>query len=857
MNTNYYPLNPNNNQPSTPNMTQQVYNPATGSYQYVTPNLAYNQNTAVNAYAYASAPNADASTANAYQSTTPYTNTNNATVAYNAYATVSQINATPGNIPSVAQAYTNPYAAYQAPQIPSAYGYGTPTQNNSTGYSYQYGSTSNMYMNNARNAAYNAALATVMPQYANLFPNRAISVQKKVKAVYCEECKISCASQSAFDDHIKGKTHKRRLELLLKMKKMKEGTVVKSRYNNTSDKYNCAVCDVPCNNRDSLSSHLKGNKHKRVVATLIKMGKPVPPVPQLSDPVMLDNLGSSNMATKYSVIKKMQFVPSKENKYLKGPEGVKKLDKNNLTSGLLPIGIEYIHKEFTDDAKFKAWFCEICNKGMTDINANTWHAASNEHRATYKKAIDNLYGSDDDVKEKDEEKEKKPVIKLTKYKTFEDERWSKMYYMWQRDPVLIHLVKIPNTIMRQEMYAPLKYEHFLDDAIFRKHNDIRPEESELSIFYSMIMDVESAIRVISNDTFETRTIKIVKRKHIPEAVVEAKTLKTDIDMKPEVNTEIKMEDSESITIDKPDINTTVEESKDSSSAVLIEEPKDVKVDVSTETTKTEEQTREVKERSIRSVDRVSFLSKGLLIKSDKSVDLVVSCLSEPTMQFLVTITQKLADKLEENYIIELKENESGFTVRKKDETVLNTVSVVFTSPIIRKMCENGKNEFKQENNDSTRKLNRAVCLKALAELRHSKWFQGMIGNYSPVLKVLRIMRFLIANNSAWHCVQQWPLELLMEKAQRTIYNAQDNVLYVTVGALFKRVIQIVAQGIFLSDEFSISDPCEINVKNTFSYLTIEERQNLTFESQKMLRQLTFNHNIHEIFGFEEPIKEEC
>ena len=60
-----------------------------------------------------------------------------------------------------------------------------------------------------------------------------------------------------------------------------------------------------------------------------------------------------------------------------------------------------------------------------------------------------------------------------------------------------------------------------------------------------------------------------------------------------------------------------------------------------------------------------------------------------------------------------------------------------------------------EAEDSTGLLPRDKGLKALAELRHSKWFTAMAANLSSCVESIRIMKDKAQREMVWGCLGGW------------------------------------------------------------------------------------------------------
>ncbi|KAF5887430.1 spermatid perinuclear RNA-binding protein isoform X1, partial [Clarias magur] len=126
------------------------------------------------------------------------------------------------------------------------------------------------------------------------------------------------------------------------------------------------------------------------------------------------------------------------------------------------------------------------------------------------------------------------------------------------------------------------------------------------------------------------------------------------------------------------------------------------------------------------VMRVGLVAKGLLIKDDMDLELVLMCREKPTHTLLRTVCENLPlqiEKLaEEKYEVESSIPEGAILIRGTAEPKLR-LKVTLTSPLIREDGETPEQESAVEASEPSDLLDRQRCLVALASLRHAKWFQ--------------------------------------------------------------------------------------------------------------------------------------
>ncbi|XP_041640538.1 interleukin enhancer-binding factor 3-like isoform X2 [Cheilinus undulatus] len=264
-------------------------------------------------------------------------------------------------------------------------------------------------------------------------------------------------------------------------------------------------------------------------------------------------------------------------------------------------------------------------------------------------------------------------------------------------------------------------------------------------------------------------------------------------------------------------------------------------------------TGDIQERVLRGVMRVGLVAKGLLLKGDMNLELVLLCSSKPTITLLKQVAEKLSAQLEKlsagTYTVSQCPEEAAVVVSSSKESIL-TLTIHLTSPLVRKDQESSEAEKEETRtvNDPPDVLDRQKCLTALASLRHAKWFQAKVNNLTSAVIVIRIMRDLCNRVPTWTPISGWPLELLVEKAIGTSERPMG------VGESLRRVLECIASGILLADGPGIKDPCEKEGVNAAACLTVQQCEDITQSAQFALRLCAFGQ-MHKVLGMDyKPIK---
>ncbi|XP_034543155.1 interleukin enhancer-binding factor 3-like isoform X2 [Notolabrus celidotus] len=256
---------------------------------------------------------------------------------------------------------------------------------------------------------------------------------------------------------------------------------------------------------------------------------------------------------------------------------------------------------------------------------------------------------------------------------------------------------------------------------------------------------------------------------------------------------------------------------------------------------------------LRGVMRVGLVSKGLLLKEDNDLELVLLCANKPTITLLNKVAEELTAQLEtisaETYAVSQCPEDAAILVTSNKESAL-TLTIHLTSPLVRKEQESVAAEEDETRtvNDPPDVLDRQKCLTALASLRHAKWFQAKVNNLTSAVVVIRIMRDLCNRVPTWTPLSGWALELLVEKAIATSERPMG------AGESLRRVLECIASGILLQDGPGIKDPCEKEAVDATAYLTTQQCEDITQSAQFALRLCAFGQ-MNKVLGIDyKPLK---
>uniref|UniRef100_A0A667ZMX6 Spermatid perinuclear RNA-binding protein n=1 Tax=Myripristis murdjan TaxID=586833 RepID=A0A667ZMX6_9TELE len=223
------------------------------------------------------------------------------------------------------------------------------------------------------------------------------------------------------------------------------------------------------------------------------------------------------------------------------------------------------------------------------------------------------------------------------------------------------------------------------------------------------------------------------------------------------------------------------------------------------------------------VMRIGLVAKGLLIKGDMDLELVLMCRDKPTQTLLDTVCHNLPTQIqkltEEKYEVTSSLPEAAILVQTTTEPKL-TLKITLTSPA-------------EQEEEEGEVLDRHRCLLALAALRHAKWFQARVNGLKSCVIVLRILRDMCNRHPVWEPLKGWPLELICEKAIATCNRPLG------AGEALRRVMECLASGILLPGGPGLHDPCEKEPTNTLADMTNQQAEAITYSAQHALRLMAF------------------
>ncbi|WKX89329.1 hypothetical protein Q1695_008740 [Nippostrongylus brasiliensis] len=660
--------------------------------------------------------------------------------------------------------------------------------------------------------------------FANKRFGSGTGVQREAQQFYCEVCKISCAGQLTYKEHLEGQRHKKKEALA---KGENNPSLPKSKVS-----FRCDLCNVTCTGQDTYNAHVRGAKHQKTLTLCKKLGKPIPSTePTIIPPSEMGGVippppttaaatttpSSAAAAGKRVVgISTVNFVAgaklsttanqleAKKQQVLQavGSAGVKNTEETSTAQAikgqteelqaliaaeqnLKPVGEEFVEAQRDATGKLLQYLCKLCDCKFSDPNAKEIHLKGRRHRLQYKMKVD-------------------PNLEV-EVKQATNRRGAK--YERHRGPMGVlpprgGPVPPPAGMPMSRALGPFtpggpgmrgpwfgngpidgrRFESTDDRHVQAKHTSIYPNDDQLTVIERLVTETEKALKKVS-DFFN-------ERDH-PET-------------KPVVPKEASAADAE--------------KSKEEQSAGTPE-----------------------KDRLLKGVMRVGMLSKGLLLKDDNEVHLVVLCSHIPGLALLKEVASLIPVHYEkpEGSTVEITLEEKTASMILRQSSVPIQCRITLTSREFREDAAGDASSLPPPGDA----LDKEACLKALAQLRHAKWFQARCIYLQSCQITLRILRDIRARIESWRPLTDWMSELLVEKVLSSC------LAPLSVGDALRRVFEAVASGVLLKTGPGIGDPCEKEPIDVLAPLTGQQREAITASAQHALRLIAFNQ-LYKVLGLE-------
>ncbi|KAL1783118.1 zinc finger protein RNA-binding protein 2 [Sigmodon hispidus] len=628
---------------------------------------------------------------------------------------------------------------------------------------------------------------------------------------YCEVCRVSCAGPQTYRDHLEGQKHRKK-QAAQRISTQPSGGP------RGAQSLHCGLCAVSCTGADAYAAHMRGARHQKVFKLHTRLGKPIPsePTPPRSVTYTRGSDSPSETSVKHEAHSHSSHTsgrPASARGSTASRKGPPELQTAHSRAGERrpshskaeaarggpgeaagtcgdsePVGTEYVEEVRSDEGKVIRFRCKLCECSFNDRNARDMHLAGRRHRLQYRKKVDPTLP----VAARPSGPMQRVVVKrlqrqrqLVQARLEDARRWScelRQQEEQSRQPLESSQLQVDEQSPELPAWALPAPTAKLGMATTRRQSGRRPESSD----DRHVMCKHASIYPTEEELQAIQTAV----SHTERAL----RLVSD---------------------------TLAEES--SQLSTLAPPPP----------------------RMLKGVVRVGILAKGLVLRGDHSVQLILLCSKKPTHSLLQRIKQELPRELsivaEEKYEVS-SDHDANIVISACVEPGVK-VTVSATSPLMRE-DPSLKRGLQDSVCDPEDVLDRERCLETLAALRHAKWFQARASGLQPCVIVIRVLRELCRCLPPWGALPAWAMELLVEK----VLSSAPRPL--SPGDAMRRVLEYVATGALLADGPGLQDPCEKGPQDALEPMTPQQREDLTASAQRALRLVAFRQ-IHKVLHMEQ------
>uniref|UniRef100_A0A8C6AKE6 Zinc finger RNA binding protein 2 n=1 Tax=Monodon monoceros TaxID=40151 RepID=A0A8C6AKE6_MONMO len=623
---------------------------------------------------------------------------------------------------------------------------------------------------------------------------------KQLLLHYCDICKISCAGPQTYREHLEGQKHKKK-EAAQNM-----SIQPSSSPRGVQAQLHCDLCAVSCTGAEAYAAHIRGSKHQKV-------GAPHRPRPT-RDPEghpMTRGVGSHPREAAFPAGPLVPFVLADQKPTLvagppallaadsRSPQGKPahprserpgelpaqggSVEASGTCCDAQPVGPGYV--EEVSEGRVIRFHCKLCECSFNDPNARDMHVRGRRHRLQYKKKVN----PDLPIADKPSTRVRKLLEeRLRKQRQLSKQRLGELRRQhdemrWLEEAPQAQEARSGRSPPDQHA-PPLRSRPGLSTA--KPLPMRRPESSDdrhVMCKHAAIYPTEEELLAIQKAVSHSeRALKLV-----------SDTMAEEDSARPEPEGG-----------DRPGPSA----------------------------------------RILKGVMRVGLLAKGLLLRGDRAVQLILLCSQKPSRALLRRVTEQLPLQLpmvtEDKYEVS-SDPEANIVISSCEEPRIQ-VTVSITSPLMREdpSADRGTAAPPPDPGDV---LSSEKCLQSLAALRHAKWFQARASGLQPCVIVIRVLRDLCQRVPTWGALPDWAMELLVEKALSSTKGP------LSPGNAVRRVLECVASGTLLTDGPGLQDPCERDQMDALGSMTLQEREDITASAQHALRMLAFRQ-IHKILGID-------
>ena len=219
-------------------------------------------------------------------------------------------------------------------------------------------------------------------------------------------------------------------------------------------------------------------------------------------------------------------------------------------------------------------------------------------------------------------------------------------------------------------------------------------------------------------------------------------------------------------------------------------------------------------------------------------DLVVILKTLPILEAIKSLGAKVKKelvKMDSSSVYRLDSIEGGFDIVNVSNGAAVRVLITTILPNMRKI-------------DPSIHLPIKLLQKHMSAIRHVRWFEES-ANLTTVKVLIRVLRDVCSRFEGFSFLTPWMIDVLAHYSV-TFRHPQQML---PLNGAFKRVLQLLAGGLFLPGSTGIPDPCENGTIVMHSTLSLQQQDIVCMTAQTLLRILSYGNGYKVILGLENDV----
>jgi interleukin enhancer-binding factor 2 len=224
-----------------------------------------------------------------------------------------------------------------------------------------------------------------------------------------------------------------------------------------------------------------------------------------------------------------------------------------------------------------------------------------------------------------------------------------------------------------------------------------------------------------------------------------------------------------------------------------------------------------------------------MLTNHNVADLVVILKTLPITEAITSLGAKVVEelaKMDATSTVKMEPIEGGFDLVHTMNRAVVRILITTIMANFRKI-------------DPTIHLPVKLLQKYMSAIRHVRWFEES-ANLTTIKVLVRVLRDMCSRFEGLHPLTPWMIDVLAHYSVTFRHSQQ----LLPLNCAFKRVLQLLAGGLFLPGSTGIPDPCENGVVSIHSPLSLMQQDSVCMTAQTLLRILSYDSGYKLILGID-------